>query len=111
MPRPWPWEAAMGCRRPCAEPIDYIDGEPITQCPSLLVQHWTQDFIWCFPLFRRGVMPDAGGFLDQSAAWIDAMYIIQAARNDEQERQRELADARAQRDSKGASGGGAYRYS
>lgn len=100
----------MGCRRPSPDPIDHIDGKPINQCPSLLVEPWTQDFIWCYPLFRRGVMPDPGGFLDQAATWIDCMYVIEAARNDEQERQRERAEDLAKRDASGTGGPAPYRY-
>jgi hypothetical protein len=58
------------------------DGEVIKRCPSALVGARELRVVQYCGLIESGVLPDAGGWLDQAATYCDAAAIALSARRD-----------------------------
>ena len=55
-----------------------IDNEPIYDCPVKLVSKETAMLCRLYPHYTRGVLPVAGGLLEQSATYLAAMDVLSA---------------------------------
>jgi hypothetical protein len=74
-----------GCLEPAPAPVLDLDGESIHRCP---VRHLTADVARLLKLYghyRNGFLPVAGGVLDQTPQFLEAMAVI-AQQVAEQER-------------------------
>lgn len=67
-----------GCLAPAPTPVLLIDGEPIYRCPVALLTLETATLCRLYPHYTRGVLPVAGGLLDQTATFLDAMEVLAA---------------------------------
>lgn len=96
---PYPWERARGCVTavPETEEVERFDGESLRRCPSRLVPDWCWDWLILYRNYDRGVLPEAGGLLDQGAAFVDAMTVIDGQVAELRERERLRAEAEAAR--------------
>lgn len=56
-----------------------IEGEVIKRCPASLVGPVALRVVQYGALIESGVLPDAGGWLDQAATYTDAALIAHAA--------------------------------
>jgi hypothetical protein len=74
-----------GCVEDATDPNEWItfeDESVLKQCPYRLVTQKHTSLIQDFSLIESGILPCAGGWGDQSASWVKAMYIIAAAKKE-----------------------------
>lgn len=53
-----------------------IDGEDLYRCPVFLVTKETTELLEAFSMLERNILPVNGGWLDQSALYVEAMRCI-----------------------------------
>lgn len=56
-----------------------IDGEDLYVCPKGSAPRWTWLWIKWYGHYKNHLLPVAGGILDQSAKYVEAMEIIDVA--------------------------------
>ena len=54
-----------------------LGGEEYRGCPFKLVTHKSANFIRAFNFMKRGFLPNAGGWIEQSAKLLDAFDVIE----------------------------------
>ncbi len=71
----------------CTEDTDHQEhwltlegGEVVKRCPYALVGERERHAVQCTGLIECGVLPVAGGWLDQAATFCDAAQVVAAAR-------------------------------
>lgn len=69
----------LGCETESAEPIGYA-GYEFPRCPRKCIPPRILHIVQLASMVEAGLLPDAGGVLDQSAAFIDAACIVTAVR-------------------------------
>lgn len=66
-----------GCDEPAPIPVFALDGENYFRCPYALITPLTAELLRYFSHYRQGHYPVAGGLLDQSALFLQAVEIIE----------------------------------
>jgi hypothetical protein len=69
---------ARGCKAPAPSALFTLDGEDIRRCPLALLTEETCRVLDLYPYFENGMMPVAGGVLDQSATFLEAVRLLRA---------------------------------
>jgi len=55
-----------------------LDEWELERCPLKIVTRQSLEYVRAYILFEKGFMPNKGGWMDQSAKFIDAMEIVEA---------------------------------
>lgn len=53
-----------------------IEGIDVTKCPMLYADAGAMEMIRAYSMFEQGILPNAGGWLDQPIKFVQAMTII-----------------------------------
>lgn len=73
----------------------------LTRCPSFYEEAWQEEFFEAYSFLESGILPDAGGFQDQTA---DFVQVVRAIRDQKAECDRQEEEGR-KRLAKAAQGG------
>jgi hypothetical protein len=76
----WEWREKRGCDKPAAEPVVNFEGENLFSCPVALIENWQWELLRLYNLWERGLLPDEGSVLSQTAQYLDAMAEIETAK-------------------------------
>lgn len=68
-----------------------FEGEHISGNPAKLVTFQSSEYVTAFLMFKSGFLPNAGGWMDQPAKFVDAVNLIdsQIAKIKEEKRKNE----------------------
>lgn len=69
-------QKARGCEEPAPHPVQLIDGEMLYRCPASLITEETKMFMILHHHYLKGHLPVAGGLLDQTTLFVQAMTHI-----------------------------------
>ena len=69
------FQKARGCVEPLPEAIT-IEGYKVFNCPKSFVDSKTEEYIQAYFQWRNGHLPNAGGYMDQTAKFIEAVGLI-----------------------------------
>jgi len=64
-----------------------IDGKRIFRCPIMLITPLTWEYIKAFNFYQKNILPNGGGFNQETRKYIQAMSIIENEVNRKQEEQ------------------------
>jgi len=54
----------------------YVGQEEYRKCPIRLVDKGTWDYFKAYRLYKAGYLPSGGGWINESAKYVDAMIVI-----------------------------------
>jgi hypothetical protein len=70
--------AERGCEFDSATPDRWtIEGEAYQRCPLKLISSVSAELIQAYSFFKSGFLPNGGGWLNESAKFIQAMQAIE----------------------------------
>ena len=69
-------QEAWGCDTDAPHPFHVIDGEPITRCPVTILTNDTRRLMGLYVHYTKGFLPAAGGILNQTAYYYQAMEVL-----------------------------------
>ena len=70
-----------GCDKPAKQKV-YLEGELLLRCPKREFLNNPEDIselLWYYSSFKKGVLPDRGGLLDQPAKMMECFKVIDNA--------------------------------
>ncbi len=69
-------QIARGCTADAPAPVVTLDGEDLFRCPLVLLANATFQVLALFGAYENGLLPIAGGLLDQSATFLEAVRLL-----------------------------------
>ncbi|HNX82481.1 MAG TPA: hypothetical protein PKL77_10095 [Candidatus Omnitrophota bacterium] len=69
------FQKARGCVESLPEAVT-IEGYQVFNCPRSFVDSKTEEYIQAYVQWRGGHLPNAGGYMNQTAKFIESMILI-----------------------------------
>ncbi len=71
---------SRGCKEEAPAPVFEMDGEKYYRCPLKLIRKETLEYVRFHRFFQMGYLPNAGGLLEQPAKFLNAIEVIENAK-------------------------------